>query len=551
MGVPYGVSLFLISFQGVTNWGFRSALPAWIPLLCAAEAFTDAQRALLMSAFFPGYILTQIPGSFAIQRWGAKVIMSIDMLVTATLCFLIPLVTRRGGPRMLAPLLTIIGLSHGPLIPALQVLKRNWLKPGPGRALILRLMSVPPMIADLLSDTVYPAICVSVGWQWMPYLHGAMTAAMLAAWHLFVTDKPIAAAIEDKPAGGSAAGGSELEQEIFGAAPVVVFTQVGCPDCARLLELLDALPLTARATRRGAEEGSPQRDLLAAKTGAASLPQLFIGGEHVGGADAARAAVDKGTLGASLHRAGACRNAAHAQNAAATAVMAWPAPKEDEAKTVEWRIFTLPCVLSVMWAKFGTGVLSYALEQWAPIYFVENLGCTPLQVAGYLFWKTPLYTAVDFTFGAVEAAMVAKGVPLLTIRKLATAVASVLQSSFAILFGMTRSPVMAAIYYNLVVGVYGIHHAGFSSNLIEVGGEDTAIMNAIANNLANVPGFLSPIVGAWLRARPTVGGGPGSLMPLFVFSALFQLCAGLSFGMFASIVPAREILAARDARKAE
>ena len=75
--------------------------------------------------------------------------------------------------------------------------------------------------------------------------------------------------------------------------------------------------------------------------------------------------------------------------------------------------------------------------------------------------------------------MVAKGVPILTIRKLATTVASTLQSTFAVLFGLTKSPVMAAVYYNLVVGVYGIHHAGFSSNLIEVGGEDTAIMNAI------------------------------------------------------------------------
>jgi len=148
-------------------------------------------------------------------------------------------------------------------------------------------------------------------------------------------------------------------------------------------------------------------------------------------------------------------------------------------------------------------------------------------------------------FGAVESMMVAKGVPILTVRKLATTVASTLQSTFAVLFGLTKSPVMAAVYYNLVVGVYGIHHAGFSSNLIEVGGEDTAIMNAIgafhiiqqtplaflslvslmyearsfaktgsgqrqeaktaqnggacvfaANNLANVPGFLSPIIGA-------------------------------------------------------
>ena len=102
-------------------------------MLCAAEKFSEGQRALLMSAFFPGYILTQIPGSFAIQKWGAKVVMSIDMLVTSSLCLAIPFVTRSGGPSMLAPLLTIIGLSHGPLIPALQVLKKDWLKPGPVR----------------------------------------------------------------------------------------------------------------------------------------------------------------------------------------------------------------------------------------------------------------------------------------------------------------------------------------------------------------------------------------------------------------------------------
>ena len=41
-------------------------------------------------------------------------------------------------------------------------------------------------------------------------------------------------------------------------------------------------------------------------------------------------------------------------------------------KTVEWRIFTLAPVISVMMAKFGSGVLSYSLEQWAPIYFVRS-----------------------------------------------------------------------------------------------------------------------------------------------------------------------------------
>ena len=93
--------------------------------------------------------------------------MSIDMAVTAALCLAIPLVTRSAGPRVLAPLLSVIGLSQGPLIPANQVLKRNWLRDGPSKALILRLMAVPPMISDILADTVYPILCVSFGWQAM------------------------------------------------------------------------------------------------------------------------------------------------------------------------------------------------------------------------------------------------------------------------------------------------------------------------------------------------------------------------------------------------
>ena len=87
-----------------------------------------------------GYLVTQIPGSWAIQRSGAKLVMSVDMAITAALCLLIPSVITNGGPRMLAPVLTMIGLSQGPLIPSLQVLKKDWLPSGPARAMILRMM---------------------------------------------------------------------------------------------------------------------------------------------------------------------------------------------------------------------------------------------------------------------------------------------------------------------------------------------------------------------------------------------------------------------------
>ena len=85
MLVPRWASLVLISSQGVTNWGFRNALPSWLPLLAVSLNLSDAQRALLMSSFFPGYLLTQVPGSWAIQRYGAA--QSFPNLLVGVLFF--------------------------------------------------------------------------------------------------------------------------------------------------------------------------------------------------------------------------------------------------------------------------------------------------------------------------------------------------------------------------------------------------------------------------------------------------------------------------------
>ena len=53
--------------------------------------------------------------------------------------------------------------------------------------------------------------------------------------------------------------------------------------------------------------------------------------------------------------------------------------------------------------------------------------------------------------------------------------------------------------FNGCDALYGIHHSGFSSNLLEVGGEDTALINAVSNTLTNLPGFVVPLLGVALQ----------------------------------------------------
>ncbi|MCK8515595.1 glutathione peroxidase [Methylonatrum kenyense] len=68
--------------------------------------------------------------------------------------------------------------------------------------------------------------------------------------------------------------------------PVTIFTKAGCPFCTRAKQLLDAngmvydeVPLGRGITARA----------LRGVTGATTVPQVFIGGRHIGGADALEA----------------------------------------------------------------------------------------------------------------------------------------------------------------------------------------------------------------------------------------------------------------------
>lgn len=65
--------------------------------------------------------------------------------------------------------------------------------------------------------------------------------------------------------------------------------------------------------------------------------------------------------------------------------------------------------------------------------------------------------------------------------------------------------------------------AGFSPNMIEVGGAQTATLNGVGNTLANVWGLLVPIMGAMSKSIF------GSYTPLFVQCVGFNVIGAVLF----------------------
>ena len=69
-------------------------------------------------------LATQLPGSYLIQRVGAKVVLTANMLGTTLILLAVPAVS---SLRALAALLLAMGVLQGPFIPAQNCLKREWM----------------------------------------------------------------------------------------------------------------------------------------------------------------------------------------------------------------------------------------------------------------------------------------------------------------------------------------------------------------------------------------------------------------------------------------
>ena len=119
-----------------------------------------------------------------------------------------------------------------------------------------------------------------------------------------------------------------------------------------------------------------------------------------------------------------------------------------------------------------------------------------------------------------------------------TAFGSVVQAVFLVLFGMAQTPLLAALAYGGITGGHCFRGSGAAANYFEVGGKDTAMLNAVGNTVSNVPGFVVPALGMWLHHRTA------SWQPLFWLTAAIQLLTGIVFGCRASLTDARTLLAA-------
>ncbi|XP_059461664.1 glutaredoxin-like [Corylus avellana] len=95
-------------------------------------------------------------------------------------------------------------------------------------------------------------------------------------------------------------------KEIVSSNPIVVFSKTHCPFCVNVKQLLTQLGANFKAIELDTEsDGSEIQSALAEWTKQKTVPNVFIGGNHIGGCDTTTALHKEGKLVPLLTQAGA------------------------------------------------------------------------------------------------------------------------------------------------------------------------------------------------------------------------------------------------------
>lgn len=154
----------LIGGQHLVNLLVRFALPFLVPFMVQEFGITDAQRAAVLAAFTPGYVITQIPAAGVIARVGAKPVLVANNLGLPLLLLALPSAAAISA-NALWLCVTLIGALQGPFIAAQGIMTSAWVPKGVERPAAIYIIRLGGNIAKLMASAITPGLCSLLGWR--------------------------------------------------------------------------------------------------------------------------------------------------------------------------------------------------------------------------------------------------------------------------------------------------------------------------------------------------------------------------------------------------
>ncbi|KAH8401148.1 hypothetical protein KR009_003348 [Drosophila setifemur] len=152
--------------------------------------FSEAQMSAMLSSFFWGYIVTQVPGGYIAQRYGAKTLLMYGLATAAIMTMLSPLSLKLGGWMALCFMRFLMGLSQGAVHPATHALLSKW-SPAEERGILGTICYSGAQFGTVIMLATSGFIAdSSMGWPSIFYLGGACGFLWIMFWYTFSASTP-------------------------------------------------------------------------------------------------------------------------------------------------------------------------------------------------------------------------------------------------------------------------------------------------------------------------------------------------------------------------
>ncbi|XP_069958670.1 sialin-like isoform X2 [Cherax quadricarinatus] len=152
-------------------------------------ALTGTQKGLVLGAFFYGYFATNIPGGRLAEVYGTKRVFGGAILVGGVLTFFTPLAAHAHYTALII-LRLLIGLAHGVVYPAMNVMVSKWVPPLE-RPRFMSFTYMSNTLGTIITMPLCGVIIAWAGWAEVFYVTGGVSLAWVVLWAWLMHDTPL------------------------------------------------------------------------------------------------------------------------------------------------------------------------------------------------------------------------------------------------------------------------------------------------------------------------------------------------------------------------
>ncbi|XP_075165435.1 sialin [Haematobia irritans] len=177
------LSINIIAMVENTDANSTEILPDYGP----RYEWSQSDQALLLGAFFYGYMITSLPAGMLAENFGGKAVAGYSCLLAAVLTALTPVAASWDKWAVWA-IRFGIGFLTGVVYPCCHNLVSKWAPPDEKGKFIAALMG--GTFGTVITWPISGVIIENMGWDWAFYMVAIFVAIVCTAWFIIVDDSP-------------------------------------------------------------------------------------------------------------------------------------------------------------------------------------------------------------------------------------------------------------------------------------------------------------------------------------------------------------------------